>query len=102
MFYPATMEVCGSISANPDYTEFLLNCIYCSNETNLEDWQQFVLHIRNDHSTVEDSEEVRVDDENESLKEDADYYIDNIDLDTIEKHTDYQHNNEDLVVSQIL
>lgn len=94
------MEVCGSISANSDYTEFILNCIYCSIETNLEDWQQFVLHIRNDHSSVEESQEGRVDDDNESFKDEADYYIDNIDMDTIEENTDYQHNNEDLVVSQ--
>lgn len=96
------MEVCGSISANADYTEFLLNCIYCANENNLRDWQEFVLHIRNFHSSAEDAVEASVGDEDESFKDQADYYIDNINMDTIHENDEYHPDNEDLMVSPIL
>ncbi|XP_064542706.1 myoneurin [Drosophila montana] len=43
------MEICGSILTNTDYTEFHLKCIYCSIESELKDWQQFVHHTRTAH-----------------------------------------------------
>lgn len=94
------MEVCGSISTNADYSEFLLNCIYCSNEINLRDWQEFVLHIRNYHSLVEDAVDGSLDDEDESFKDETDYYIDNINMDTIDENDEYLPENEDSMVSR--
>ncbi|KAH8297082.1 hypothetical protein KR044_004659 [Drosophila immigrans] len=51
------MEICGSILTNTDYKQFYLTCLYCTIETDLQNWEQFVFHIKNDHSIDESEKE---------------------------------------------
>lgn len=62
------MEICGNIFTNADYTEFYLKCIYCPTESNLKDSEQFVSHIRKEHS-FDEATEGSVNSENQALKQ---------------------------------
>ncbi|EDW02587.1 GH19812 [Drosophila grimshawi] len=60
------MEICANLLTNTNYTEFHLKCIYCSVESDLKDWEQFVLHTRNEH-LLDDADEGSAQSENEIL-----------------------------------
>ncbi|EDW71973.1 uncharacterized protein Dwil_GK10700 [Drosophila willistoni] len=52
------MEVCGNIMVNNQYTEFRLKCLYCSIESQLQDWELFIHHVHTSHYTEEVDEGV--------------------------------------------
>ncbi|XP_052841627.1 zinc finger protein 287 [Drosophila gunungcola] len=44
-----SMEVCGSVVTNSKYELFRLKCIYCTIESELKDWELFIVHVRTAH-----------------------------------------------------
>ncbi|XP_002027183.2 uncharacterized protein LOC6602052 [Drosophila persimilis] len=48
------MEVCGSVLVSNNYQQFRLKCIYCTIESDLKDWEQFTIHVRNAHHFDDD------------------------------------------------
>ncbi|ALC41156.1 CG1603 [Drosophila busckii] len=66
------MEVCGNILVSSDYNRFSLSCIYCSIENEMHDWQQFIVHMRSEHS-LDDTEAGSVKIETESIHSENPY-----------------------------
>ncbi|XP_016990060.2 zinc finger protein 287 [Drosophila rhopaloa] len=48
------MEVCGSVVTNSKYELFRLKCIYCTIESELKDWELFIIHVRTAHFCEEE------------------------------------------------
>ncbi|KAH8370645.1 hypothetical protein KR093_004424 [Drosophila rubida] len=85
------MEICGSIVTNTDYKQFYLRCLYCSIESDLKDWEQFVFHMKNDHS-IDDVDKGSVKSEKVSPKQEE-FYTDTesiTEVDYISTHDDLE------------
>ncbi|XP_016958340.1 zinc finger protein 431 [Drosophila biarmipes] len=48
------MEVCGSVLTNSKYETFRLKCIYCTIESELKDWELFIVHVKTAHYCEEE------------------------------------------------
>jgi len=48
------MEVCGSVLTNSKYESFRLKCIYCTIESELKDWELFIVHVKTAHYCEEE------------------------------------------------
>lgn len=81
------MVICGTLLARKNFEEFFLSCSHCQSgcdvEVKLENWKEFVLHIKNVHETefFEDnlcsnefkSEPVPIDEFEPEINEDTNY-----------------------------
>ncbi|XP_017049964.1 PR domain zinc finger protein 5 isoform X2 [Drosophila ficusphila] len=50
------MEVCGSVVTNSKYELFRLKCIYCTIESELKDWELFIVHVKTAHYCEEEDQ----------------------------------------------
>ncbi|KAH8252545.1 hypothetical protein KR032_000445 [Drosophila birchii] len=50
------MEVCGSVLANSSYKHFRLKCLYCTIESELKDWEAFIVHVQTAHFCEEEED----------------------------------------------
>lgn len=50
------MEVCGSVLSNSNYKQFRLKCIYCTIESELRDWEAFIIHVQTAHFCEEEED----------------------------------------------
>ncbi|XP_030368849.1 uncharacterized protein LOC115619958 [Scaptodrosophila lebanonensis] len=48
------METCGYIYVSTDYENFIVRCSSCPTDVQIAHWQEFVLHFRNTHATIEE------------------------------------------------
>ncbi|EDW89194.1 uncharacterized protein LOC6528436 [Drosophila yakuba] len=63
------MELCGSVMTNSKYELFRLKCLYCSIESELKDWELFIVHVKTAHYC--DDEDLKI---NETKDESQDQY----------------------------
>lgn len=59
------METCGLIYVSGDYDKFLMRCSHCPTDVEVAQWQEFVLHFRNMHSSIALQEQEATKDEDE-------------------------------------
>ncbi|XP_017014987.3 uncharacterized protein [Drosophila takahashii] len=52
------MEVCGSVLTNSRYELFRLKCIYCTIESELKDWELFIVHVKTAHYCEEEDTKI--------------------------------------------
>ncbi|KAH8237359.1 hypothetical protein KR038_010571 [Drosophila bunnanda] len=50
------MEVCGSVLTNSSYKHFRLKCLYCTIESELKDWEAFIVHVQTAHFCEEEED----------------------------------------------
>lgn len=61
------MELCGNVMTNSKYEMFRLKCLYCSIESELKDWELFIVHVKSAHYC--EDEDVRINEIKEDTEE---------------------------------